>query len=210
MTSVGVRGKDSVVIITQKKIPNKLLDPSTVTHIYQLTPRIGCVMIGLLADGRAQVAKARAEAAEWRYKYGYEMPVDQLAKRVANLAQVYTQQAAMRPLGVAMTLIGWDEERGPQLFKCDPAGYYVGYKAVGAGQKQQEVLNHLEKKLKKDPELGFEETVELAIGTLSGVLSIDFAASDIEIGYVTKENPEFRKMTEEEMDAHLQRIADKD
>jgi 20S proteasome subunit alpha 1 len=25
-------------------------------------------------------------------------------------------------------LIGIDEERGPQLFKVDPAGYYVGYK----------------------------------------------------------------------------------
>jgi len=25
-------------------------------------------------------------------------------------------------------LIGIDEERGPQLFKVDPAGYFVGYK----------------------------------------------------------------------------------
>jgi len=28
----------------------------------------------------------------------------------------------------AMILIGWDDEIGPQLYKCDPAGYYVGYK----------------------------------------------------------------------------------
>ncbi|KAI9225338.1 MAG: nucleophile aminohydrolase [Piptocephalis tieghemiana] len=210
MTSVGVRGKDSVVIVTQKKIPDKLLDPSTVTHLFQISPGIGCVMIGLLADARSQVSRARAEAAEWRYKYGYEMPVDQLAKRMANLAQLYTQQAAMRPLGVAMTLIGMDDERGPQLFKCDPAGYYVGYRAVGAGQKQQEVLNHLEKKFKKDPVLDFEETLDMAIGTLSNVLSLDFTPSDLEIGYVTHDHPTFRTMTEEEIDAHLQRIADKD
>ena len=25
-------------------------------------------------------------------------------------------------------IVGIDEERGPQLFKVDPAGYYVGYK----------------------------------------------------------------------------------
>ena len=35
----------------------------------------------------------------------------------------------MRPLAVIPILLGIDEERGPQLFKIDPAGYFVGYKA---------------------------------------------------------------------------------
>jgi 20S proteasome subunit alpha 1 len=41
---------------------------------------------------------------------------------------VYTQQAYMRPLGVASILIGIDDEDGPRLYKVDPAGFYVGYK----------------------------------------------------------------------------------
>jgi 20S proteasome subunit alpha 1 len=44
--------------------------------------------------------------------------------------QVYTQHAGMRPYGVTMILCGMDEEKGPQLFKCDPAGHYLGYKVV--------------------------------------------------------------------------------
>lgn len=61
-----------------------------------------------------------------------------------------------------MILIGQDDELGPQLYKCDPAGYYVGYKATSAGAKQQEALNHLEKKLKKNPELNMEDTIEVS------------------------------------------------
>lgn len=49
-------------------------------------------MTGSIADARACVDRARGEAAEFRYKYGYEMPCDVLAKRLANINQVYTQR----------------------------------------------------------------------------------------------------------------------
>ena len=48
-----------------------------------------------------------------------------------------------------MVLIGIDPEFGPQIFKLDPAGYFDGFHATAAGQKQQEAMNHLEKKWKK-------------------------------------------------------------
>lgn len=126
----------------------------------------------------------------------------------------------MRPLGVATTLISVDSEYGPQLFKCDPAGYYVGYKATASGPKAQEALNLLEKKLKnkEHAEGSWDQVVELAITALSTVLSVDFKKGEIEIGIVGgprtdgKEGTDsnFRALTVEEIDERLQAIAEKD
>lgn len=129
-------------------------------------------------------------------------------------------KAYMRPLGVATTLISVDSEFGPQLYKCDPAGYYVGYKATASGPKQQEALNHLEKKLKNKDHAGgsWEEVVELGISTLSTVLSVDFKKGELEVGIVggpmedgeEGTSTEFRALSEEEIEERLQAISEKD
>jgi len=227
-TAISVRGKDTAVVITQKKVPDKLLDASTVTHLFGITPSIGCVMTGLLADARAQVARARAEAAEFRYKYGYEITPDALARRLANINQVYTQRAAMRPLGISMILIGVDAELGPQVFKLDPAGYFVGFHATAAGQKQQEAMNFLEKKWKKfeggaedaakaGKRLGRNEVIEIAIECISTVLQTDFKSGEVEIGIVSESEDEpektrglWRVFTDSEVEQHLLAYGEKD
>mmetsp|Transcript_4268 Transcript_4268/g.12313 ORF Transcript_4268/g.12313 Transcript_4268/m.12313 type:complete len:249 (-) Transcript_4268:1553-2299(-) len=212
ITSIAVRGKDSVVAVTQKKVPDKLIDPTSVTHLFKISKQIGMLATGMLADAKSLVQKARSEAAEFRFKFGYDMPVDYLAKVLADQAQIYTQAAYMRPLGVMPMLLGIDEERGPQLYKVDPAGYFVGYKAACAGSKDQEAVNFLEKKMKGAEPLPFDAAVQLAIGALQNVLSEDLKASDIEVGVCQAgvAGGAFRVLTREEVDDHLTALSERD
>ena len=78
-----------------------------------------------------------------------------------------------------MILIGIDPEFGPQCFKLDPAGYFVGFHATAAGQKQQEAMNHLEKKWKKlDSGRGADDAVR-AGKTLSRAEVIEVRFSEL-------------------------------
>ncbi|DAZ99682.1 TPA: hypothetical protein N0F65_001919 [Lagenidium giganteum] len=211
LTSVAVRGSKSCVVVTQKKVADKLIDPDSVTNIFQITPEIGCLMTGLYPDAKAQVQRLRYEANEFEHKFGYKIPCHVLAKRIADVAQVYTQHASMRAFGVITMLVSIDDEKGPQLFKIDPAGHFWGYKATAAGTKEQEAQNYLEKKIRSNANMDEETTIHTAISCLQSVLSADFRPNEIEVGVVTADGDKrFRKLTEEEIEAHLTAISERD
>jgi 20S proteasome subunit alpha 1 len=201
-------GTGNAVVVTQKKVPDKLFDSASITSLFRIVPGIGCAVTGLAPDAHAQVQRARYEAANFKYEYGYEMPIEVLTKRMADIAQVYTQNAEMRPLGTSMMLIGFEEGQ-PLLFKTDPAGYYCGFKACAVGVKAMEANNHLEKKLKKKADYNKEQTIQLAIATLSTVIGSEFKPTEIEVG-VIDERGVFETLNETQIEHYLTQIAEKD
>ncbi|GMH68087.1 hypothetical protein TrLO_g13702 [Triparma laevis f. longispina] len=50
LTSVACRGLNSVAICTQKKVPERLVDPESVSNVFTIVPSIGCLMTGIGPD----------------------------------------------------------------------------------------------------------------------------------------------------------------
>jgi len=213
-TTIGVKGEDCAVIVMQKKIQDALIDESSVTHMYSISKAVGCCVTGLEADGRYKIMEARNAAIDWKYKYGYDMSSDLLAKRMADINQTHTQYAYHRMVGCSLVFIGFDEELGScHLFKTEPSGYYAGFKACTSGVKQIEATTFLEKNFKKRENnlpKDLTETVEVALSALGQALASELKATQIEIGIVTKEDPTFRVLSNDEIDSYLNALADKE
>ena len=196
-TSIAVRGTDTVVVCTQRKVPDKLIVAESITNIFTISDNIGAVMVGNMQDAKFVITWLRQTAAQFKFKQGYLIPVHVLSQKLGNYLQKYSQYAAMRPFCVNTTLVGFDEEFGPQCYRVDPSGQAVGFRAVSTGAKEQEATSQLEKHWKKkNGDIDMKETIEMAIQTLQTVVSSDFKASEIEIGISDIRNPKFRKLTE--------------
>lgn len=205
ITSVGLRGSDSVCVVSQRKIGDKAVDPKSITHVYRLTENIGACITGSLPDCMAQIQRARYEAANYQYKFGLPISVRLLARRMADIAQVYTQNAEMRPLGTSMMLVSFEDNK-PQLFKTDPAGYYCGYRGCSVGVKAAECSNYLEKKLRKRQDYDKTETIRMAVRALSQSVGVDFKPKELEVGFADSSGS-FRILSDEEIEEHLNAIA---
>ena len=100
----------------------------------------------------------------------------------------------------------------PQLFRCDPAGHFVGFKATSAGQKEQEANNFLEKRYKTEanPALSYDDACQLALACMQNVLGSDLKASDVEAAVVRSDALNFTRLTNDEIEAHLTALAERD
>lgn len=95
------------------------------------------------------------------------------------------------------------------MYKIDPSGSAIGYKALATGSKEQEATTQLERAFKKNNgQWNARQAIEAAIKSLSAVVSSDFRANEIEVGVATVEQPLFRKLTEAEIDQVLNDMAD--
>ncbi len=202
-TAIGIKGKDGIVLLVDKRVNSNLLEPSSIEKIFRIDDHIGVASSGLVGDARSLVDRARIESQINRVSYDEEMDVEMLAKRLCDHMQTYTQFGGARPYGTALLIAGRSEEQF-RLFETDPSGTLLEYKATGIGIGRNAVMKVFEDEYR--PDLTLQEAILLGLKALHAATEGKFDVNMVEIGVVADEVPPFRKMSREEVAGYVDLI----
>ena len=201
-TTVGVKFKDGVVLIVDKRLSSKLIEPESIEKIFKSDSHIGCATSGLVADARALVDRARIECQVNTFNYSEDLAVESLVKKICDFKQSYTQYGGVRPFGTAMLMAGIDAS-GPHLYETDPSGAMMAYKAGGIGAGRNEVMEVFEKDFKDN--MTQNQAVNLGLKALSAANENNLKSEVVEIAIINPER-EFHTLSSEEVGKVVKKI----
>ena len=202
-TSVGIKAKDGVALLVDKRISSRLLEPQSTEKIFQVDDHIGAVTSGLVADARALVDRARVDAQINRVVYNEPIAVETLAKKIADHKQTFTQYGGVRPYGTAL-LIGGIDDSGPRLFETDPSGALLMVKATGIGSGRNAVMEFLEEKYDENADI--DSAIKLGLEALYKATEGKITTDTIEIAAIYAEDHRFKKLSMDDLEAYVKRV----
>jgi proteasome alpha subunit len=179
-TTVGLKFKDGVALIVDKRIASKLIESTSIEKIFQIDEHIGCATSGLVADARVLVDHARVIAQINKVTYAEKIDIETLVKRLCDFKQNYTQYGGVRPFGTALLVAGVDET-GAHLFETDPSE-----------EEYEEGLS-------------MDEAILLGLKALTKATEDKLSTKAVEVGIV-REDENFRTLTEAEVDAYVKKL----
>jgi proteasome alpha subunit len=202
-TSLGVKSKEGVVLVVDKRPTSTLVEPKSIEKIFQIDEHIGAATSGLVADARTLIEKARIESQINKITYNEPIRVEILAKKICDMKQMYTQHGGVRPFGSAL-IIGGANDSGCRLFETDPSGALIEYKATAIGAGRQIAMEEFEKKYREDMTL--EKAIELALDAVYEATEGKTTAESAEIAVITLEDRKFKKLSEDEVTEHVEEL----
>ncbi len=202
-TAVGIKAKDGVVLIVDKRVSSKLLEASSIEKIFKIDEHIGVASSGLVGDARALVDRARVECQINRVSYDEPIEVEALSKKLCDHMQSLTQYGGIRPYGTALLIAGVSDGE-VRLFETDPSGTLLEYKATGIGIGRPAAMKVFEEEY--NPETGMKDAIMLGLKALHSATEGKFDVDQVEIGVIAKETPVFRKMSRQEVATYVEQF----
>ena len=209
-TTLGIQTKDGVILAAEKKIASKLQIPSSIENIMKIDYHVICTYSGLRSDARALIERARVEAANHWFTFNERMPVEAISLAVCDVCLSFAEKkkkkkgekrVVSRPYGVAMLIAGIDKDGKAKLFKNDPSGNYVRYKACCIGQGGENGLTTLQNSYNED--MNFDDAINLAGKVLKENLEQKINKDNVQIAYIKNKDKQIVQLTPEQIEKLL-------
>lgn len=194
--AIGVKSKEGVVLAVEEK-GRKLQSQSMSQKIFQVDDHMGVVAAGYIPDARIQVDQARIIAQSNRLIYDEIAGVETVARKLADLAQQFTQYAGVRPFGVSL-IIGGADKNGPEIFLTDPSGTYMSYEAVSIGAGSDQVTEYLEQNY--DSKMSLAEACVLAVEAVYLISEDKSGSQQVKMAVIDNETKKMRRLSEKEIE----------
>jgi len=198
-TAIGIKTREGVILIADRRVGSRLLEATTIEKIYKIDEHICAATSGLVADARVLIDRARLEAQINRLTYDEPIGVKELAKKICDFKQQFTQFGGVRPFGVSLLIAGVNKE--PKLFETDPSGALLEYKATAIGAGRNVVMEFFEKEYRED--IGFEDAIILGLVAMGKAIESELSVEGIEIGIVKVDDKKFRLLDDEEKKKYI-------
>ena len=181
-TSIGIVGKDSVVLVAHKNINDPLAVPSTIQKVFRIDSQICATYSGMVSDGLHIIDTARSNTQNHRMLFDEIKSIESLSKNISAYMMQATQYGGMRPYAVSL-LVGGIDDYGPRLFEIEPGASFLGYRADAIGSGKKVAMEMLVKEYEDNMVL--EKALELGVKVIKKVSETKLNEDNLDIGYVT-------------------------
>ncbi|WP_296855242.1 archaeal proteasome endopeptidase complex subunit alpha [Methanobrevibacter sp.] len=205
-TSLGLKSKEGVVLIVDKRTVSRLVEAKSIEKIFQIDNHIGAATSGLVADARALIERARIESQINRITYNEPILVGGLAKKICDMKQMYTQNGGVRPFGSALIIGGVNGEE-VKLFETDPSGALIEYKATAIGSGVQAAMDVFEERYEDD--ISLYDAINLGLDALYEATEGRTTAQSVEIAVIEVDTQSYRKLSDDEVSEYVEALLER-
>lgn len=206
-TAIGLVCKDGIVLVTDKRLIDKLIVPEATEKIFQIDDHVGATASGILSDARVLIERAQLKAQQHRVTYDSSVDILTIVKDLSDLKQICTQSAGLRPFGVSLLIAGVDDDGDARLFETDPTGIFFQYKASVIGEGEADVEEILHKKYKDD--MSMNDGLKLAIHSLVKAIGEGINADRIDAVIIPKDSKLYTKVSKSDIEKILVEVKKK-
>lgn len=166
-TTLGIKGKDSVVLASEKRLSyGYFVVSKNVRKVFKITPTIGAACAGLVSDMQNLLKEVKAAVNLYQIDNQRPASVNSVAKILSN----YLFGSRYFPY-ITETIVGGFDNSGAHIFVLDPLGSLIEDDFAVVGSGAEIAVGVLESSYR--PDLTGTEIYELAVRSMKAAIARD-------------------------------------